>query len=270
MPVTLKKSKPLPLTPPPLGTAAGNSGWSRSPSPSPSPSSRSCDATSADGAKAAPFAEVRITGCKLIRPGAMGAGGSGGAGGAVQLNVGGTVVQESTVALAMRIDSIRGQMVDSTIDRLGLMVRMGHIGRCAKQAMGHGEFAGWVKEHNLHERMMRRAMRLAKWFGNPVGELDLGRCRTALNLPKNSDDSKRRISQRQLEALVAVWEGEGGGEQSEGTEAERAAVAAKRTVRVLDRLTLLSAELPPEVASEVDEKLAEIRELVEALAGGGK
>ena len=150
------------------------------------------------------------------------------------------------------------------------MVGIGHLGRCAKLALGHGGFLGWVREHNLHVRLMQRAMRLAKWYGNSIGELDLNRCRTALKLPKSQRDSLRRISQRQLEALAAVWEGEGGAERGEGTDAERATVAAKRTVRVLDRLTLLSAELPPEVASEVDEKLAEIRELVEALAGGGK
>lgn len=207
--------------------------------------------------RGAPFAEVKISGVKKVE------------GGRIRLNISGTICDETGVQLAVRVASLRGDMTASTVDRLRLMVGIGHLGRCAKLAMGHGGFTGWVRENNLHERMMRRAMRLARWFGNTIGELDLNRCRTALKLPKGQHESLRRISQRQLEALAMEWEGEGAGD-IEPSNAERAVAAAKRTVRVLDRLTLLSAELPADVASEVDEKLAEIRELVESLAGGGK
>ena len=255
MPGTLKKTTNT--DPSPLGARTGNGAGPLS--------SLVCDSTTAEGARAlaagAPFAAVAISGVKKVE----------GAGGVrIRLNIGGTICDETGVELAVRVASLRGDMTASTVDRLRLMVGIGHLGRCAKLALGHGGFLGWVREHNLHVRLMQRAMRLAKWYGNSIGELDLNRCRTALKLPKSQRDSLRRISQRQLEALAAVWEGEGGAERGEGTDAERATVAAKRTVRVLDRLTLLSAELPPEVASEVDEKLAEIRELVEALAGGGK
>ena len=208
-------------------------------------------------AAGAPFAEVKISGVKKVE------------GGRIRLNIGGTICDETGVELSVRVQAMRGELGDSQIDRLQIMVRMGHIGRCAKIALGHGGFLGWVKEHNLHVRMMQRAMRLAKWYGNAIGELDINRCRTALKLPKSKYESLRRISQRQLEALAAQWEGEGSGD-IEPSNAERAMAAAKRTVRVLNRLTLLSAELPADVAGEVDAKLAEIRELVEALAGGGK
>lgn len=256
MPGTLKKTTNT--DPSPLGARTGNGAGPLS--------SFVCDSTTAEGARhgqdlaaqrGAPFAAVAISGVKKVE------------GGRIRLNIGGTICDETGVQLSVRVQAMRGELGDSQIDRLGVMVRMGHIGRCAKVALGHGGFAGWVKEHNLRGRTLQRAMRLAKWFGNAIGELDINRCRTALKLPKTKYGSTRSISQRQLEALAAQWDGDGVGEVNV-SDADRATVAAKRTVRVLDRLTLLSAELPPEVASEVDEKLAEIRELVEALAGGGK